>query len=834
MREAVHKKENPVFIRRLKEDMKKFDGSDIFPPRQVITATFRLSDPEVELYNAVTSYVRNYYDQARENPHITFAMMILQRRLTSSVYAILSSLKKRRGRLEELSRLPEKIRENEIYEEVKHIDVDDLEDFAEDERMKIEEKMEHLTIANNIDEVKAEIRQVEKLIALAEDVQSQEIESKLRKLKDEILETLQDRKLLIFTEHKDTLRYLEEKLNNWGYRVTTIHGGMDLDQRIEKEREFSEDAQILVATEAAGEGINLQFCSLMVNYDIPWNPNRLEQRMGRIHRYGQEYEVFIWNLVTRDTREGQIMEKLFIKLERMREELGSDKVFDIIGDVIPGINLKRLLQDAVFSQRRMEEIEDTIEQADKESTKETLDRLFLTSLASKFIDYSALNNKAIQAEEQRLVPEYIQDFFLRGFSKLGGRYSRIEYGFRIDFVPYEMRQLSEDYSFRTSNGKVYREYKRITFDKAVARKRAKYELITPGHPLLEAFNEVVLQQFTDGAQSRVLFTDPEGHREGILWFVKGSVQDGTGATAGERIFCLHQEDHSIRKINPSVLWDLEPVSNGEIPEHAAELSENTEAMEGYLFDELLFPYKSEIEDRRRQRTHIKRRYGLRSLDYLISESNQKLMEYETRAQDGEYMKLAIQREERRREEYEHRRKELEKEIQLESNITVMEPEILGTVVFVESAGEEKPEKGPESASVPAGDTDPEERKEIELIGMETARQYEIKEGWTPEDVSEAEHGGFDIRSVKIDEVGGIADVRYIEVKARAESGAIRLTANEWKKARHFGEKYWLYIVTMSKTDKIELTRIQNPASHFIEEEDIFATGFIIPEEKWRL
>ena len=167
--------------------------------------------------------------------------------------------------------------------------------------------------------MQAEIDQLDGLIEQAERVQGAGDESKLVKLRDEILAKLGGRKLLVFTEHKDTLRYLEEKLRAWGYAVGTIHGGMDLDARIEAERAFRNETQIMVATEAAGEGINLQFCSMMVNYDIPWNPNRLEQRMGRIHRYGQDREVFIWNLIARDTREGQILERLFEKLELMRE-----------------------------------------------------------------------------------------------------------------------------------------------------------------------------------------------------------------------------------------------------------------------------------------------------------------------------------------------------------------------------------------------------------------------------------------------------------------------------------------------------------------------------------
>ncbi|MFQ6121272.1 MAG: helicase-related protein, partial [Methanosarcinales archaeon] len=270
-------------------------------------------------------------------------MMILQRRLTSCVNSVLSSLERRKKRLEELLELPDKIKDNEEYNQIKNFTEDDLEDLEEKERWKIEKKLEHLTLAKNIEDVKIEISQVEKLIEKANKVKALEVESKLVKLRDELLTSLGDRKLLIFTEFKDTLFYLEGKLKEWGYKVNVIHGDMNLDARIKAEYEFKHNTQIMVATEAAGEGINLQFCSLMVNYDIPWNPNRLDQRMGRIHRYLQNKEVFIWNMISIDTIEGQVLDKVFDKLDKMKKSLGSDKVFDIIGELIPDTRLDELL-----------------------------------------------------------------------------------------------------------------------------------------------------------------------------------------------------------------------------------------------------------------------------------------------------------------------------------------------------------------------------------------------------------------------------------------------------------------------------------------------------------
>jgi superfamily II DNA or RNA helicase len=848
LKESVESKDNPVFVRRLKEDMKRFDGSTIFPPRHVHTVPFRLTEDEVELYNGVTHYVQDYFDRARENRSITFALMILQRRLTSSSHAIHESLKRRKARLEELLELPERIRGDEDYLRAQNISEEELEDMAEEERLQVEERLEHLTIARNIDDVRVEIAELERLIAQAERVRAQEIESKLVGLRDKVLKHLGNRKLLIFTEFRDTLDYLADKLRGWGYNVITIHGQMNMDARIQAEHDFRDNAQILVATEAAGEGINLQFCSLMVNYDIPWNPNRLEQRMGRIHRYGQQYEVHTWNLISRDTREGQILDRLFEKMERMRDALGSDRVFDIIGEIIPGARLDELLKDAIFNQRRMEEIEQHIEAVDESSVQQTLERVFMTSLATHHIDYTGILKETLTAEENRLVPEYVEDYFLRAFRRLGGTTERRGETYYLASVPYELRRWGDDYAFKTAYGPVFREYRRVTFDKAYAREHPEAEFVAPGHPLLEAVNETILSTFTSGNEGYAVFGDPEGQRAGVFWFVEGEVTDGAGQPAGRRVFCLYQAvDGTIQMVNPAILWDQEPLSRGEVtsPLH---LLQRRDAIEDYVVAQVLFPFREEIAERRARETQVKEKYGLRSLDYLIQESNQKILDYQMRQAAGELVDLPLLNEQRNLEGLQQRRADLEREIRLERNLTVGEPRFLGAAVVLPLvAAEPMPEaaagtityqpKPPELAPVNEGhieyDAGPDMRRddEIEAVGMRVAMQYERDQGWHPEDVSGENHG-FDVRSTRYNPDGTFADIRYIEVKARARSGAIRLSANEWKKARHFDERYWLYVITEAATDDPQLHPIQNPAAHFRLDEDIFATGFIIPESRW--
>ncbi|MFN3384896.1 MAG: DEAD/DEAH box helicase, partial [Archaeoglobaceae archaeon] len=278
LRESIEKKDyNTLFLRRMKEHLKDFYGNPIFPPRKVETIRYRLSEDEIRLYNAVTEYVREHFNKAleKEKRNVAFALTILQRRLASSVRAIRKSLERRHKRLKEL------YEKGLVLKEEEEIDENYLEDLEEKERWKKEEElMEKLTSAETLEELKEEIDKLSELVELAKNVEKKEVETKLNELKKVLdAEGLQqsETKLLIFTEFRDTLEYLVEKLRSWGFSVSYIHGGMDLDSRIRAEAEFREETQVMVSTEAGGEGINLQFCWLVVNYDIPWNPNRLEQ-----------------------------------------------------------------------------------------------------------------------------------------------------------------------------------------------------------------------------------------------------------------------------------------------------------------------------------------------------------------------------------------------------------------------------------------------------------------------------------------------------------------------------------------------------------------------------
>ena len=804
--ESIKNKDNPLFLRRLKEDLKNFDGTPLFPTRKVITVKYHLSDDEKRLYNAVTEYVEKYYNKAmqKEKKNVAFALLILQRRLASSVRAIRKSLERRRDRLKEL------YEKGMIISETGYIDEEALEDSPELERWKKEDELlEKLTSAETLEELRGEIEKLEELIKLAREAEKKEVETKLVQLKkvmDEEKLGKNGEKLLIFTESKDTLEYLVEKIRSWGYSVTFIHGGMGLDRRIAAEHEFRNKTQIMVSTEAGGEGINLQFCWLMVNYDIPWNPNRLEQRMGRIHRYGQQYEVHIYNLVAVDTKEGRVLETLFDKLETIRQQLGSDKVFDVVGDVVPGRMLQDLIIEAITNKRSMEEILSEIKRIPDEEAIRRAREATLEGLATRYIDLSRILGEARVAKENRLVPEYIEKFFLKASGKLGIKVEVRKDGFwRVTNVPYELRNLP--FEFKIRFGEVFKEYEKFSFDKERAFK-GQAEFVAPGHPLLEVIIEKIFEKYLKDVERGAVFLDPSGMMDGFIWFFEGSIKDGTGSIVGKRIFALYQDSQgNVKQVPPSILWDLKPHASETVK---ADLTLDEERIVAFAVEKVLPSYLEELKAQRLHDAEIKRKYGMRSLDELILRSEEKLIEYETRRAKGENIpEMTIQNEARNKEELLKRKEQLKKQIESEINLLLSPPKMIGVARIL--------------PKIPVDDSLKEDR-DIEAIGMRVAMEFEISRGRSPEDVS-AQNLGFDIRSKAQD-----GSIRYIEVKARAREGKIALTPNEWMMANRLKDEYWLYVVANAK-DKPELYTIQNPAGKLKPEEEVEVVRYVVTDWK---
>jgi len=809
--ESLKNKDNPLFIRRMKEDMRDFEGKPIFTNRYPKTIKFHLSEKEARLYNQLSDYVISQYnlalnkiDKEKRKRNIAFALLILQRRVASSTYALLRSLERRKKRLEEL------LKEPEIPKEEINFDLEEIEDYEEQERWKWENKWETISLAETRNELEKEIETISHLINQAKEILNEECEVKLKELKQAIEEGFKkikelggNEKILIFTESKDTLEYLVNKIKSWGYLVNYLHGGMKLEERIEAEKIFKQQTQIMVATEAAGEGINLQFCHLMINYDIPWNPNRLEQRMGRIHRYGQQKDVYIFNLVANNTREGMVLAKLLDKIDEIRTALGSDKVFDVIGDVFYGKNLYQLILEAVANARSIDEIIKDIDIKIDENYIKRIKEILGESLATKHIDYTRIEEIAQKAKEHRLIPEYVQEFFKRAIQKVGGEIKIRKDGLlAIENIPYEIREISREIDFKNKYGEVLRHYSKVTFDKETAFKNPDAEFVSFGHPLLEAILILMERNYFSKLRRGAVFEDPSGKYNGILWIFEGEVKDGKGEIAGKKLISLYDDGHKLEEVNPSILWDFVPSKKESIDS----ISFQKEKVENYAILAVEKYKQSLIEERKRQ-AEIKKKYGIKSLEYLIGELDAELAELYERQAKGENVGAVISNKEERKKQYEKALEQLKIEIEKELALTISKPKFLGAVYVRPKV--EIPEMFPS--------------EEIEKIGMKIAIEYEKSQGREPEDVSK-ENLGFDIRSKGKDEI------RYIEVKARADEGAVALTPNEWFKAQRFKDQYWLYVVFNAKTNPTLLI-INNPVENLRYEEKIEIVRFLIPIEE---
>jgi superfamily II DNA or RNA helicase len=823
--EASAHNENRIMIRRLKEDMKKFDGSPCFPPRHVLTLAYRLSPDELKLYEAVTKYVQDNFQRAEqaENRNVGLALTVLQRRLASSVAAIRLSLERRLKRLRDLRKLGKLKQE---YGEIP----DDLDDLTEADRWKFEDDVvERLTMAENMAELETEIEELDRLVRLAKHTEKNVTETKFEELRSVISERLSGRaeRLLVFTEHKDTLDFLIGRLTNLGFYCCMIHGGMSLEKRIDAEREFFEHKpSVLVATEAAGEGINLQFCSLMVNYDIPWNPNRLEQRMGRIHRYKQQNEVMIFNLVAENTREGEVMQRLLKKLDDMRKALGSDRVYDVIGEIVPAPRFDTLMKDWLARRKTMTQILAEIDlQTDEKQVARIRADMQDKSLGSRYIDMSKLLVDQQQSKEHRLMPEYMERFFIEAYRSFGGTITPVKGEksiWSINRVPPELRKLPDHIERRC--GKVGTTYPQITFDKERVVGYSDLDFVGPGHPLFEGIVQRVLDEYGSSLRQGACFYNAEATEPTVLWLLKCGVEDGRGQAVGERLFAIHLTGESFRKSQPYALLDLKPPEGDpELVQTVRQTATDQDRVINWSLDDVTPEYFGEIKERRSKELGIKEKYVRKSLQYLISESNKKIAKYDNQLRQMRFEEdptcLNIQgnraKEESRRNELSLRLKDRLAELEQEKHLSEKPPEIVGVAVILPTPKEV-------IAAVEGMESDP----EVEAIAVEETKKYEVSQGRKAVSVEE-ENCGWDITSLHDGQIA-----RYIEVKGRGGIGGVALTPNEWIKAQRFGKDYWLYVVVNCKT-KPELYMIQDPASKLNPKEEVSVVRYMVAQADWK-
>jgi superfamily II DNA or RNA helicase len=830
LQEAMRRGEAPFYLRRTKEALVSFPDPDsgavhkLFTKREVRTASFELDGEELDFYDELTHYVEDQSiaasaDDSARGRAVGFTMAMLQRRMASTIHAVRRSLERMRGRRERILADPESYRREQFDRKLP----DDFDDLTEDEQQEIVARLEEVVASVDPAALRAEVAQLSKLIDQARQLEAREVETKLVRLKAILKEygVFSDPtvKLLIFTEHKDSLDFLAGdgkagrplgKLREWGLRVTQIHGGMKIgdrdspDTRLHAEREFREGAQVLVATEAAGEGINLQFCWLMVNYDIPWNPVRLEQRVGRIHRYGQERDCLVVNFVAANTREGRVLAKLLERLREIRRELGTDQVFDVVGEVFPPTLLERLFRDLYARRTDVASIEGRIVRDIDPGRFRAITESALEGLARRELNLSAIVGRSIEARERRLVPEVVEQFFVEaapevGISPKGG--AREPHVYRIGRVPRQIVATGDRLEPRF--GRIAREYGRIAFDKAHLRADPTLEWVTPGHALFEAVREEALERVGEHLRRGGVFWDLQRVSPAVIDVFAASVCDGRGRTLHRRLFVVETADGGDAHLRqPTIFHEIVPAATGTKPPDG-QLAPDRLGAERFLVEEELTPWVAEIgAERAREIERVARHVEL-SLNALIDRQNHQLAEYLNRQVEGRTvpgLDGLIAQAEQHLDELNQRLESRRAELALERHCTISELVHLGRAWILPH-----PER---TAPALAGMVRDEE---VERLAVAVARRHEEARGWVVESV-EAENRGFDLisRRPHPEDPATAIEVRFIEVKGRSGVGEVALTTNEYRAAERLGQDYWLYVVFDCVTTP-RLTCVHDPA-----------------------
>ncbi|MCK4340138.1 MAG: DUF3883 domain-containing protein [Phycisphaerae bacterium] len=822
----------PWALRRLKEDLKDIHGRRLFPDRHAHTVTFRLNREEYNLYKAVTAFINRFLPQAtgRKKASVALARTVFQRRLASSTYAICESIRRRLERqqslLQELEELPPRqlakrlaLLQGQIADAEQ--DEDDLDEDIRDRLV------DEITAAVELDQLRTEIAALQDLLAQAKRVREHAGDSKVEALKQclakaEFHELADGRgKLLVFTEHRDTLAYLSEHLHRWGYSTCNIHGGMNPRYRKRAQEQFRTVAQVCVATEAAGEGINLQFCHLMINYDLPWNPTRLEQRLGRIHRIGQERECHAFNFVSSDSEEGQpiiegrILQRLLEKLDQMREVL-ADRVFDVIGEVLSlnDVNLPEMLREAAHDPRRLDEYIDRIEKIDP-SRLRAYEEATGVALARASVDFSTFQRSNAEAEERRLMPKYVEKHFIEAAKEVGLKVEpRADGLWRVEHVLADLR--SDRLSAARRLGKPETTYRKITFHKEHLDLDQHLDavLLGPGHPLYAAVDERLNETLAALSGGVAFFVDPMAEAYRLYFFemaIRGQKTTGDPDALFAELIAVRENPQAppaerFSVVPADVLIDL--------PAHPNPPAEIDPLDPTSASDFLKSTYQMEVRGRcqreRQQFVTVCHDYLERSFDARVRVAQDRVMNLRAREATSPEVAIARQRAENDLADLQRTRKERMEGLE-RLNLARH-----GPVRHVATAIVVPP--GAEIAAQLAEDIDPEVRRRSELAAEDIVVAYEEARGWTCERVGHLKIG-FDVRSLgAADPQTGYRDpvegIRRIEVKGRKRGQPIRLTTNEWYKATQLGDSYWLYVVwDPLDGPSPEPLRIRNPAKH---------------------
>ncbi|MAM94935.1 helicase-related protein [Parvibaculum sp.] len=830
-RDGVHYADTEDMMRRLtKEELLKFDGRPLFPERRAYTVKYELSEGEAALYTAVTEYVRTEMNRVqrfaegdgKKRNNVGFALQILQRRLASSPAAIYQSLKRRRERLEsELgeARLATKGRQAGFDERAVNADIlRNIEEYGQEEIDELEDLISTgATTAETVEQLALEVETLKSLEAMALGVLRSGVDTKWSQLNrilddDLMIDSAKNRrKLIIFTEPKDTLNYLLEKvrarLGN-PEAVDVIHGGVSREERRKVVERFMQDKDLLVliANDAAGEGVNLQRGHLMVNYDLPWNPNKIEQRFGRVHRIGQTEVCHLWNLVAADTREGEVYARLLEKLEAAREALGG-RVYDVLGELFEGTALKDLLFQAIqygeqddVKARLLQQVDGAV---DRTHLLELLRRRALTNDTMPEAKVEELRLEMERAEALRLQPHHIQSFFVEAFQHLGGRLKRREEGrWEVTHVPVRIRERDRQIG---TGAPIQKQYERICFEKSLINQQPVAAFICPGHPLLEAVISLIREQYEQIMRQGAILvddTDP-GDSLSAIFLLEHAVQDGR-MTSGGKPHVISQRlqfaaiDKAGDAVNAGIAphLNLRPATTEEIDAVGNLLDEDwlTSELEKtairFATVELAQGHVAEIKARRLPEIDKVEQEVRARLKKEINYWDSRAFELKEEEKAGKKARLSWQNAQRRAEELAERQKRRMDQLEQERFITSQPPRVRGGMVVIPRGllvARQSPAVPDRFAEDPAA------RRAIELAAMEAVMAAERALGHVPVDVS-AQKIGYDIASH--DPKSG--HLRFIEVKGRIDGAdTVMLTRQEIITSLHEPEKFILAIVSVN-------------------------------------
>ncbi|MEW6263442.1 MAG: helicase-related protein [Thermodesulfobacteriota bacterium] len=817
IKEAMNRRRAPFYLRRTKEAMVYFpehqpDGTwsarRIFTKRIPHSVTFNIDGPEFDLYRDVTRFVKKQSARAAargDDPRaraVGFLMALYQRRLASSTHALRRSLENRATRLDVgLKRAAELLR----TAPPDWPDPEELEEMEETERERLEEILDAITLAENEDQVREEIAELKDLAKQAKSVEEANLEAKLSRLKN----LLQDegffsdprQRLLLFTEFKDTLNYLVENLKQWGFRVGTIHGAMKAGSRDEPgtrlfaEQQFREgQTQVLVATEAAGEGINLQVCHILFNYDIPWNPNRLEQRMGRIHRYGQTKDCLIFNFVAANTIEGRILQKLLEKLQEIRDALDDDAVFNVVGEVLPAAHVERVLRDYYSGKLGEVDLEERLLRDVDEGQFRSICQHALEGLAAKKLNLEMLVERRARAQERRVVPETIARFIMEAspYAGLAIKETRnLLHTFDPGKTPSTLRAHEQDPDWKLPV--LANQYPRCTTDRETADEK-HLEWVTPGHPLFEAVRRHTLGLAQESLSHGACYYSLQHEQPARLDIYRARVVDGLGRVIHERLFAVELNPEEEPKLcEPTIIGNF---TLAVPPDPLPSVADQEEAYT-WLHDQALSPFIEEVRAERLAEVDRIAEHVELSLTELLQKADDEIgraaAEVEENVQGAEGR---LAKAESRHAELMARRDRRRRELGQQRSLTLQAVERITSLLVLPHPEREDPEVRRLKPNF-----------KTEATAMRVVMEYERSQGREVYDIHE-KNLGYDLTSIDLNS----GELRLIEVKGLgAASGTILLTPNERRVAEDRRDCYWLYVVTNCDDEPELQNPIKDPA-----------------------